>query len=167
MSYSPEGFLDAALLRRLAGEQPFASGEACFVEGRVRQLHASADRVTGRVEGSRAYRVKLWRSRGEFQFSCTCTAGQDHAFCKHCVAVGLAWLAAPGASGESTPAAEPLRGARSPEEVEQNVAAVEKGPLPADVLARLDEIAAMVPYRPFEEPFGLPFGRNYRGPGMA
>ena len=60
-----------------------------------------------------------------------------------------------------------LMGARSPEEVEQNVAAVEKGPLPADVLARLDEIAAMVPFRPFEEPFGLPFGRDYRGPGMA
>jgi aryl-alcohol dehydrogenase-like predicted oxidoreductase len=60
-----------------------------------------------------------------------------------------------------------LMGARSPQEVEQNVAAVEKGPLPLDVLSRLDEIAAMVPFRPFEEPFGLPFGRNYKGPGMA
>lgn len=60
-----------------------------------------------------------------------------------------------------------LMGARSVAEVEQNVAAVEKGPLPADILARLDEIAAMVPFRPFEEPFGLPFGRDYRGPGMA
>lgn len=60
-----------------------------------------------------------------------------------------------------------LMGARSAAEVEQNVAAVEKGPLPADVLARLDEIAAMVPFRPFEEPFGLPFGRDYRGPGVA
>ena len=58
-------------------------------------------------------------------------------------------------------------GARSAEEVEQNVAAVEKGPLPTDVLARLDEIAAMVPFRPFEEPFGLPFERPYKGPGMA
>ncbi|MHB9022823.1 MAG: aldo/keto reductase [Armatimonadota bacterium] len=60
-----------------------------------------------------------------------------------------------------------LMGARSPQEVEQNVAAVAKGPLPADVLARLDEIAAMVPFRPFEEPFGLPFGAEYTGPGMA
>lgn len=60
-----------------------------------------------------------------------------------------------------------LMGARSREEVEQNVAAVEKGPLPADVLKRLDEIAAMVPFRPFEEPFGLPFNRPYKGPGMA
>ena len=60
-----------------------------------------------------------------------------------------------------------LMGARSAEEVEQNVAAVEKGPLPPEILARLDEIAAMVPFRPFEEPFGLPFNRPYRGPGMA
>jgi len=60
-----------------------------------------------------------------------------------------------------------LTGARSREEVEQNVASVEKGPLPADILKRLDEIAAMVPFRPFEEPFGLPFNRSYKGPGMA
>ena len=60
-----------------------------------------------------------------------------------------------------------LTGARSAAEVEQNVAAVERGPLPADILARLDEIAAMVPFRPFEEPFGLPFQRPYRGAGVA
>ena len=60
-----------------------------------------------------------------------------------------------------------LMGARSRQEVEQNVAALEKGPLPSDVLKRLDEIAAMVPFRPFEEPFSLPFTRPYRGPGVA
>jgi len=58
-------------------------------------------------------------------------------------------------------------GARSQAEVEQNVASVKKGPLPAEVLRRLDEIAAMVPFRPFDEPFGLPFGRPYKGPGRA
>jgi aryl-alcohol dehydrogenase-like predicted oxidoreductase len=58
-----------------------------------------------------------------------------------------------------------LMGARSPQEVEQNVRAIEKGPLPQDVLIRLDEIAAMVPFRPFDEPAGLPFGRQYTGPG--
>jgi aryl-alcohol dehydrogenase-like predicted oxidoreductase len=60
-----------------------------------------------------------------------------------------------------------LMGARSKEEVEQNVAAVERGPLSPEVLKRLDDIAAMVPFRPFEEPFGLPFGRPCKGPGMA
>lgn len=60
-----------------------------------------------------------------------------------------------------------LMGARSAREVEQNVASVEAGPLPADILDRLQEIADMVPFRPFEEPFGLPFNRPYRGPGRA
>jgi len=60
-----------------------------------------------------------------------------------------------------------LMGARSADEVERNVAAVERGPLPPHVLQRLDEIAALVPFRPFEEPFSLPFGREYRGPGPA
>lgn len=60
-----------------------------------------------------------------------------------------------------------LMGARSVAEVEQNVAAVEKGPLPSSVIKRLDDIAAMLPCRPFQEPFGLPFGREYHGPGRA
>lgn len=61
-----------------------------------------------------------------------------------------------------------LSGSRSVEEVEQNVAAVAKGPLPKDVMERLSKIAAMVPFRPYEEPFGLPWGRELRGgPGWA
>jgi len=60
-----------------------------------------------------------------------------------------------------------LTGARSVEEVEQNVRSIEAGPLSEDILSRLQEIADMVPYRPFEEPFGLPFGRFYKGPGHA
>lgn len=59
-----------------------------------------------------------------------------------------------------------LSGSRSPEEVEKNVAAAQKGPLSPEILTRLNEIAAMVPFRPFEEPAGLPFGREYRGPGV-
>ena len=58
-----------------------------------------------------------------------------------------------------------LTGARSPEEVEQNVAAAEKGPLAPEILHRLNEIAAMVPFRPFEEPSSLPFTWDYHGPG--
>jgi aryl-alcohol dehydrogenase-like predicted oxidoreductase len=58
-----------------------------------------------------------------------------------------------------------LMGARSAQEVEQNVAAVEKGALSPEVLQRLDAIAALVPFRPFDEPAGLPFSWDYRGPG--
>lgn len=59
-----------------------------------------------------------------------------------------------------------LMGARSQAEAEQNVAYAEKGPLPPDVLARLADIAAMVPFRPCEERPTLCFGaRSYKGPG--
>jgi hypothetical protein len=36
--------------------------------------------------------VKLWAQDGDLASSCTCPMGTDGAFCKHCVAVGLAWL---------------------------------------------------------------------------
>lgn len=60
-----------------------------------------------------------------------------------------------------------LTGARSVAEVEANVAAAERGPLAGEILDRIAEIAALVPFRPFEEPFVMPFGRPYRGPGHA
>ena len=58
-------------------------------------------------------------------------------------------------------------GCKTMEHLEAAVAAVEKGPLPADVAARLDEIAGMLPHRPYEEPMILPFGKTYQGPGIA
>ncbi len=60
-----------------------------------------------------------------------------------------------------------LTGARSVAELEANVAAAEKGSLSADLLHAIDAIAALVPFRPFEEPFVLPFERAYKGPGRA
>ena len=96
MPAAPERFLSRPLLRQLAGEQFFASGEQCFALGSVRQIRAGKDRVSARVAGARIYRVKLWRRRGELQFRCDCDEGQTDAFCQHCVAVGLAWLSHPG-----------------------------------------------------------------------
>jgi aryl-alcohol dehydrogenase-like predicted oxidoreductase len=61
-----------------------------------------------------------------------------------------------------------LMGARSVDEVEANAGAVSRGPLPDALLAELQQIADLVPFRPYEEPFSLPFGRSaYRGPGSA
>lgn len=58
-----------------------------------------------------------------------------------------------------------LTGARSLADVSSSIAAVGLGPLDDASLAELDEIAAMVPFRPFEEPSSLPLGWDYRGPG--
>jgi aryl-alcohol dehydrogenase-like predicted oxidoreductase len=62
-----------------------------------------------------------------------------------------------------------LIGAKTAAQVEESVRAIAKGPLASDVLERLDEIAAMVAGRPFEEPMVLPFSRpdDYWGPGMS
>jgi aryl-alcohol dehydrogenase-like predicted oxidoreductase len=55
-----------------------------------------------------------------------------------------------------------LTGARSAEQVEQNFAVIEKGPLSPEILAALKEIADMVPFRPYDEPFGMPFERDWK-----
>ncbi len=60
-----------------------------------------------------------------------------------------------------------LMGSRSVDEVQKNVHSVDAGPLSQDVLDRIQEIARMVPFRPFEEPFGLPFTHEYKGAGHA
>jgi len=64
-----------------------------------------------------------------------------------------------------------LMGAKSVAEVESNARAIEKGALPPELLKRIGEIAAMVPFRPFCEPFNLgkifENPRSYKGPGRA
>ena len=61
-----------------------------------------------------------------------------------------------------------LIGPKNADQVEQSVVAAARGPLPPDVLGRIDEIWQMCPMRPFEEPMVLPFKNpEYFGPGMA
>jgi hypothetical protein len=54
---------------------------------------------------------------------------------------------------------------------EQNAAAAKAGSLPADILKRLAEIAALVPFRPFGEPFGIGWlmgnPAGYKGQGQG
>lgn len=58
-------------------------------------------------------------------------------------------------------------GCKTAAHLEASVQAAAKGPLPEDIRVRLDEIAAMVPCRPWEEPMILPFGKSYFGPSIA
>lgn len=62
-----------------------------------------------------------------------------------------------------------LIGPKTAKHVDDAVRFAERGPLPEDVLAKLDEIAALLPGRPFEEPMILPFAKpgEYHGPGRA
>jgi len=58
-----------------------------------------------------------------------------------------------------------LMGTKSVAEAEQDIACIEKGPLEKDILIRIQKIASMVPFRPYEEPYKLPFNMAYKGPG--
>lgn len=54
-------------------------------------------------------------------------------------------------------AATVLTGPRTIDQLRQNIKAASDGPLPAGIVSRIDEIAALVPFRPYEEPAYCPF----------
>ncbi|MCA1849703.1 MAG: SWIM zinc finger family protein, partial [Acidobacteria bacterium] len=58
--------------------------------------------VTAKVAGTEDYRVKLWAERGRLDCSCSCPVGDDGEFCKHCVAVALAWIEESGGKGKKS-----------------------------------------------------------------
>lgn len=79
------------VLRELAGDKAYARGLAYFNDGHVGQLEAQGERIFAPVYGSEAYETALWADGDGLAFSCTCPVGDNAEFCKHCVAVGLAW----------------------------------------------------------------------------
>ena len=85
-------FLERRALSRMAGARSFERGEDYLDGKRVKALIEHDGTMTATVQGSRSYRVKLWIENEDFDYSCTCPVGADGEFCKHCVAVGLAWL---------------------------------------------------------------------------
>ncbi|MEM9213396.1 MAG: DUF6880 family protein [Cyanobacteria bacterium P01_F01_bin.150] len=87
--------LDQDLLRELAGDRYFLRGVDYNDRGLVCSLAQYGERITADVVGSETYQVSLWLEDNVFQYRCTCPLGVDEIFCKHCVAVGLAWIAEP------------------------------------------------------------------------
>jgi len=75
-------------LIRLAGDGAFQRGLRYFNEGWVTVRESDAGRIRAGVEGSATYAVELaWRDGGLFD-ACDCPVD---GFCKHAVAVALAW----------------------------------------------------------------------------
>ncbi|MGC2165448.1 MAG: DUF6880 family protein [Gallionella sp.] len=91
--------LSPAKLKKLAGSAVFFRGEAYFNSAAVSRLKMADDMLSARVTGSYAYAVKLWEEDDGIEYQCSCPHGEEGNFCKHCVAVGLAWLAETGATG--------------------------------------------------------------------
>ncbi|MDP2784122.1 MAG: SWIM zinc finger family protein [Sulfurimicrobium sp.] len=82
-----------ASLEDLAGTTAFRRGEEYFSVGAVGHLRVTDDKIAARVEGTETYQVELRDDDGDLAYDCTCPRAADGYFCKHCVAVGLAWLA--------------------------------------------------------------------------
>jgi uncharacterized Zn finger protein len=74
-----------------AGEAAFQRGLAYYDKGRVLEITAKRGAVSAAVSGSHTYRVTLRHNRGQVQGSCDCPASEGMIFCKHCVAVALAF----------------------------------------------------------------------------
>ena len=89
---SLEKIVTPALIRQLAGEQYYERGLDYFENGNVASLHQDGTRIHGVVEGTDDYDVLLTAKEKTLDYRCSCPLGGDGEFCKHCVAVGLAWL---------------------------------------------------------------------------
>lgn len=100
MASALESILNRDALLDLSGERYFERGEGYNLEGRVRSLVEHEGTIAAKVLGTEEYRVRLWAGDGALDYTCDCPLGVDGEFCKHCVAVGLAWLEG-DVSGES------------------------------------------------------------------
>lgn len=91
-------------LKHWAGAKGFARGEAYFQEDRVRNLREQDGEITATAKGARVYHVSLKSEDEQIVLACDCPVGQRGEFCKHGVAVGLAWLQEQsGESGATRP----------------------------------------------------------------
>jgi hypothetical protein len=92
--------LTKELLVQFAGERTFGRGAEYFADGHVVGVKEEHGTISAGVCGTYYYRVRLWAKDEGLGFQCNCPVGQDQAFCKHCVAVGLVWLERRSQKGE-------------------------------------------------------------------
>lgn len=84
-------------LMALAGGRSFGRGEDYFESGLVGPITVKNNRISAKVHGTHTYETSLKVIPGpqdkiRLDFSCSCPVGRDGDFCKHCVALGLAWI---------------------------------------------------------------------------
>src|SRR5919202_1448260 len=108
MGSALEEILTYDALLELAGERYFRRGENYYYEGRVHALVEHEGAIVAKVLGTYEYRVRFQAEDDELVYSCDCPLGVDGEFCKHCVAVGLAWLKGEAEHDLSEVGAEPV-----------------------------------------------------------
>jgi len=93
----------------MAGEKVYARGQAYHRDGLVTILSLRPGRVVAQVSGTEDYRSELTGSGEDIGGSCTCRAFEDHGFCKHMVATGLAANDSDATDGEQPDALDRIR----------------------------------------------------------
>lgn len=83
--------LHRGTLEALVGKKTFERGEAYFKEGRVEKLVREKGVLTAQVKGTTTYEVRIWASAEGLAYKCQCPFGAEGLFCKHAIAVALAW----------------------------------------------------------------------------
>ncbi len=88
-------------LREEAGTTYFGRGLDYFKSGYVKKLEVHGNRIEGSVRGNRLYHcsIECDIDADGFYGECSCPLGDDGEFCKHLVALGLAFV-----NGFETPA---------------------------------------------------------------
>jgi len=112
----------------------FARGMAYFHEGVVSRLEEREGAIRASVRGTHRYRVELTvAGDGELAYACNCPVGDQGIFCKHAVAVALAWLENTGEEvfhAEETTREKPRKKRKTYEEViREYVATLDKDAL--------------------------------------
>lgn len=128
--------ISRAGLEDLAGTAVFERGEMYFDAGAVTRVRSTGDRITANVTGSETYRVEL-RDADGLGFSCTCPHAAEGNFCKHAVALGLAWLSEQKPAPRRSGAARKKRRRDPWQDIEQFLAAQS----PQTLIDQLLEIA--------------------------
>lgn len=77
----------------LAGEAAFGRGVDYYRQGMVLGWHKKGTTITAEVEGSELYHLTLILGKRGLDGGCDCPASEGIDFCKHCVAVALAYRA--------------------------------------------------------------------------
>ena len=84
--------LDRDHVLALAGDRFLERGERYVSEGRVRAVDEDDSAIAGIVSGTADYEVRIWVEGDDLAHACDCPIGVDGTFCKHLVALAVAWL---------------------------------------------------------------------------
>ena len=104
-----------------AGPRLFKQGESCLARQRVTSFEALPDALHGQVldRHGQPYSVAISIDADGFFCECQCSHFEGHGFCKHIVALGLAFLQSGGSVSERAQPPPSSERPQGPEDLQQ------------------------------------------------